>query len=117
MPNALEKEQRRFLWIDVFGVVGLVVLLAIGLVFRNKFGDLAVPFALVISYLVYMPSSRIVACVPYVWWMTEIAFFGVFIVVPGGDVSPLLCAGTAVAVGIIQVLLYRLVRKLWYTEE
>ena len=117
MPNAWEKEQRRFMWIDVFGVVGLVVLLAIGLVFRNEFGALAVPFALVISFLVYMPSSRIVACVPYVWWMTEIVVCGVLIVVPGSDVSPLLCAGTAVAVGVIQVLLYRFVRKLWETED
>ncbi len=117
MPHAWEKEQKRFLWLDVFCVAMLAVLLAAGIIFRNKFGDALIPFAMVVYFLIYMPSSRIIACVPYVWWMTEILFAAVFLLMPALDISPLLCAGTAIVVGVIQGLLYRFVKKLWYTED
>lgn len=117
MPHAWEKEQKRFLWIDLFCVVMLGVLLVIGIVFRNEFSDRLLPFALVVFFLIYMPGTRIMACVPYVWWVLEIVFAAMFLFVPAFDVSPLLCGGTAVVVGVIQWLLYRFVRKLWDTED
>ena len=117
MPRAWEKEQKRFVWLDVFCVTILAVLLAVGILFRNGFADDLTPFAMVVFFLVYVPASRIIACVPYVWWMTEIVFAAIFLFVPALDISPLLCAGTAVVVGVINVLLYRFVRKLWYTED
>lgn len=72
MPYAWEKEQRRFVWLDVFCVAMLAVLLAVGIICRNRFDDTLVPYAMVVYFLIYVPTSRIVACVPYVWWMTEI---------------------------------------------
>lgn len=117
MPYAWEKEQKRFIWLDVFCVALLGVLLVIGIIFRNEFSDRLLPFALVVFFLSYMPCSRIVACVPHVWWMTEIVFAAIFMLMPALDISPLLCGGTAIVVGVIQVLLYRFVRKLWDTED
>ncbi len=117
MPHAWEKEQKRFLWLDMFCVAMLGILLAVGLVFRSELSETLLPFAMVVFFLIYMPASRIMACVPYVWWMLEIAFAAVFICVPALDVSPLLCGGTAVVVGVIQGLLYRFVKKLWDSED
>lgn len=117
MPNAWKKEQKRFVWLDVFCAAMLAVLLTAGIIFRNEFGDVSVPFAMVVYFLVYVPTSRIIACVPYVWWMTELVFAAVFLFVPALDISPVLCVGTAVAVGVIQWLLYRFIRKLWDTED
>lgn len=117
MPQAWEKEQKRFVRLDVFCVVMLAVLLAVGILFRNGFVDGLVPFAMVVFFLIYVPASRIVACVPYVWWMTEIVFAAIFLFVPALDISPVICGGTAVVVGIINVFLYRFVRKLWETED
>lgn len=117
MPHAWEKEQKRFLWLDMFCVAVLVGLLAVGLVFRSELSETLLPYAMVVFFLIYMPASRIMACVPYVWWMIEIAFAAVFIFVPALDITPLLCGGTVVVVGMIQVLLYRFVRKLWETED
>ncbi|MBQ8315475.1 MAG: hypothetical protein IJ427_05845 [Lachnospiraceae bacterium] len=117
MPNARKKEQKRFVWLDVYCAAMLAVLLTAGIIFKNEFVDGSVPFAMVVYFLVYVPTSRIIACVPYVWWMTELVFAAVFLFVPAFDISPMLCVGTAVAVGVINVLLYRFVRKLWDTED
>jgi len=117
MPYAWEKEQKRLVWLDVFCAAMLALLLAVGIIFRNKFGDALVPYAMVVYFLIYVPTSRIVACVPYIWWMTEIVFAAVFILMPALDISLLLCLGTAVVVGVINVLLYRFVRRLWDTED
>ncbi len=117
MPHAWEKEQRRFMRLDVFCAVTLTGLLIVGSLVRNGFADSKVPFALVVFFLVYMVISRIMACVPYVWWIPEIVFAVVFLLVPALDISPLLCGGTAVAVGAILGLLYGFVRKLWETED
>ena len=117
MPNAWKKEQKRFVWLDVFCAAMLAVLLTAGIIFRNEFGDVSVPFAMVVCFLIYVPTSGIVACVPYVWWMSELVFAAIFLFVPALDISPVLCVGTAVAVGVIQWLLYRFIRKLWDTED
>lgn len=117
MPNAWKKEQKRFVWLDVFCAAMLAVLLTAGIIFKNEFVDGSVPFAMVVCFLIYVPTSGIVACVPYVWWMTELVFAAIFLFVPALDISPVLCVGTAVAVGVIQWLLYRFIRKLWDTED
>ena len=117
MPQAWEKEQKRFVWLDLFCVTMLVVLLAVGILFRNDLADDVMPFAMVAFFLIYVPASRIIACVPYVWWMTEIVFAAIFLFVPAFDITPVICGGIAVAVGAINVLLYRFVRKLWETED
>ncbi|MBE5929468.1 MAG: hypothetical protein E7268_00210 [Lachnospiraceae bacterium] len=117
MPHAWEKEQKRFLWLDLFGAAVLAVLLAAGVLFQDMFSEALLPFAMVVCFLVYMAASRIMACVPYVWWVLEIVFAAVFIFVPALDVTPLLCGGTAVVAGIIQWLLYRFVKKLWESEN
>ena len=117
MPHAWEKEQKRILWLDLFCVAVLAVLLAVGLIFRSEFSETLLPFAMVVFFLIYMPASRIMACVPYVWWVVEIVFAAMFLFVPALDVTPLLCGGTAVVAGIIQWLLYRFVKKLWESEN
>lgn len=117
MPHAWEKERKRFIRLDLFCLGLLTVLLITGSIFRNEFSDWRMPFALAVMFLIYMPSSRIVACVPYVWWMLDIVFAPMFLLMPSMDISPLLCGGTAVVVGVIQVLLYGFVRKLWDTED
>lgn len=117
MPHAWEKEQKRLLWIDVFGAFGVLVLLIVGLRFCGKLSEAGLPYALVVFFLVYMVSSRLLVCVPYVWWLAEVVFGLMFVIMSGMDVSPLLCAGTAVVAGGVQGLLCRLVRKLWYMEN
>ncbi len=117
MTHAWEKEQKRILWLDLFCVAVLAVLLAVGLIFRSEFSETLLPFAMVVFFFIYMPASRIMACVPYVWWVVEIVFAAMFLFVPALDVTPLLCAGTALVVGVIQGLLYRFVKKLWDTED
>ncbi len=93
------------------------MLLAVGMISRNEFVDVKIPFALVVLFLIYVPASRIVACVPYVWWLTDIVFAAMFLLMPALDISPVICVGTAVVVGVINVLLYRFIRKLWETED
>lgn len=117
MPHAWEKEQKRFFWIDMFCLTVLAVLLAVGLIFRSELSETLLPFAMVMLFLIYMPASRIMACVLYIWWMLEIVFAVVFIFVSDLDVTPLLCGGTAVVTGVIQGLLYRFVKKLWDSEN
>ncbi len=117
MTHAWEKEQKRFLWLDLFCVAVLGILLAVGLIFQSELSETLLPFAMVVFFLIYMPASRIMACVPYVWWVLEIVFAAVFLVMPALDVTPLLCTGTAVSAGVIQGLLYRFVKKLWDTED
>lgn len=117
MPYAWEKEQKHFIRLDVFCIGMLAVLLAVGIISRNEFVDVKIPFALVVLFLIYVPASRIVACVPYVWWLTDVVFAAMFLLMPALDISPVICVGTAVVVGVINVLLYRFVRKLWETED
>lgn len=117
MPHAWEKERNRFLRLDLFCFGMLTVLLIPGIMCRNEFVEWQMPFALVVFFLIYMPSSRIIACVPYVWWLTDLVFAAMFLLMPALDISPLLCGGTAVVFGGIQVLLYGFVRKLWDTED
>ena len=51
MPYAWEKEQKRFVRLDVFCIGILAVLLAVGMISRNEFVDVKIPFALVVLFL------------------------------------------------------------------
>ena len=117
MPHAWDKEQCRFLWIDALCGAILMVFLTVGIVFRKEFTDVGTPFALVVFFLVYMMVSRIMACVPYVWWVSEIVFAVVFLLVPAFGITALFCGGTAVIGGVVLVLLYGFIRKLWKMED
>ena len=117
MPHAWEKEQRRFLWLDGFCMTGLLLLLVTGLVFQRGLSQKCVPVSLFAFFLTYLLCSRILAAMPYVWWIPDIIFAIVFAAVPIVRIPVLFCVGVVIAFVVLQVFLYRYIKRLWYTEE
>jgi len=117
MSHAWEKERKRLVCLDVFGASGAAVLLVVGVLRQGSLSEAELPFGMVVFFLLYMVSSRLLACVPYVWILAEFVFGVMFIIMSDMDISPVLCGGTAIVTGVIQVLLYRFLRKMWDTED
>ncbi|MGN1084453.1 MAG: hypothetical protein ACI4QX_05585 [Lachnospiraceae bacterium] len=117
MPHAWEKEQRRFLWIDGFCMAGLLLLLAVGLVFQNEFLQKRVPISMFVFFFIYLLISRIFAAIPYIWWVPEVIFGIVFAAVPFVRIPVLFGVGIVIVFVVLQTFLYRYIKRLWYTEE
>ena len=118
MPSAWEKECRRFLWIDGFFLVCMAVVFAIGVVFRNALAGGTVPTVLVLLLLGKFIVSKALAVLPWwAWWIQEIIFFWLFLLVPMVHIPLGIGIGAVGVYFIIQYFLYRMLKKYWYTEE
>ena len=116
MSHAWEKEQRRFLWMDGFILGCLAVLFVVGVLFRSELTGGVVPILPVLVFLLYMVFSRSVAAVPYIGWISGIVFWVLFFL-PIENVPIGVGIGGVVVFAAVQAALYRMIKKLWHTEE
>lgn len=117
MPNAWRKEKQRFLWMDGFCMACLGVLFLVAVVFQNKFSGNCFPTLFFIMFFYYVLLSRVMAAVPYVWWIQDLVFAALWLFVPLEEVPAGFGIVTMIGFVGIQVLLYRYIKKLWYTQE